>query len=153
MEAAGVGTHPVYGHAAVLRRVGASILHGATMGKLPQIFHDNDVHASVETAEAKAAREKSEADLKAQNDVIAGLKTQIADLQAAAAKGTTVTDPQRKTVSRGAQALLSKFNVKEGEQVTAANVDEILKGRRRPAGRSACSIEAKLKLRQEGLLN
>ena len=157
MEAAGIGTHPTHGHAAVLRRVGAHILHAATMGKLPHIYRDHSyfggdgVEAATETPEAKASREKTAADLKAAQDSIAALTTKLADMTAAAAKAQESTkNPDRKTLSNGAQALLSKFNVKDGEQITAANVDEILKAAGVPTGHQ--TIAAKLKLRAEGLL-
>jgi hypothetical protein len=156
MEAAGIGTHPTHGHAAVLRRVGASILHGATMGKLPHVFRDHSYLGGdgVEAVADKATQDKLDAaakETKELKDSLAALTTQLADMKAAAQKATEGTKtPDRKTLSNGAQALLSKFNVKDGDQITAANVDEILKAAGVPSGHK--TIEAKLKLRAEGLL-
>lgn len=156
MEAAGIGTHPTHGHAALLRRVGAHILHAATMGKLPHVYRDHSylggdgVEAAAESPEAKAAREKLAADLKASQDAVASLTTQLADLKAAVEKASKEGgSPARKTAS-GAQAMLDKFGVKAGEDgsIQIGVLDKALEA----AGvKGSKAIEAKLKLRQEGI--
>jgi cell division protein FtsB len=149
MEAAGIGTHPTRGHAAVLRRVGAHILHGATMGKLPHIFNDHSYfeHGMEASAEDKAAKAKQEADLKALQDTIAGLNTQLADLKAAAAK-TTETAPARKTAP--GKSLLDKYGLQATDDATISIgvVDKALEA----AGvRGVKAIEAKLAMHQQGI--
>lgn len=160
MEAAGIGTHPTHGHAAMLRRVGASILHCATMGKLPHIYREHSYlggdgleAAKDPAAEAalKAANEKAaslEAQVKSLTDTLSGINTQLADLKAAAAK--KAEEPARKTSATGL-ALLNKFGIKaeEGKEVTVDTVDTTLAAAG-VMGREA--IAAKLKLRSAGAI-
>ena len=154
MEAAGIGTHPTHGHAAMLRKVGASILHGASMGKLPHIFRDHSylggdgVEASVDPA-LKAAQEKSAADLKAATDAIAALKTELADLKAKGFK--EVAPPERKSATPEVTRLLSKLSLTAGEegQVTVEAADKALEA----AGiKGVQAMAAKLKMRSAGVL-
>jgi hypothetical protein len=156
MEAAGIGTHPTHGHAAVLRRVGASILHGASMGKLPHIFRDHSYLGGdgVEASVGKETQDKLDAaakDLKDAKDAIAGLNTQIADLKAASERArATESAPARKSLRPNAPALMAKFGLKDGEQIALDKIDEVLKAAGVPVGQR--TIEAKLKLRAEGLI-
>lgn len=153
MEAAGIGTHPTRGHAAMLRKVGASILHGATMGKLPHIFNDHsyfdhNMEASADKT-TRDALEKASTDLKAASDAIAGLKTELADVKAAAAKQSE--PPARKTTQAGV-TLLNKFGLKaeEGKEINVEQMDTALAAAGVKVGRD--SIAAKLRARAAGIL-
>ena len=155
MEAAGIGTHPTMGHAAIIRKVGAHILHGATMGKLPHIFND---HGYIEAAEqpdkaTKEALDKATADLKAATDAISSLNTQIADLKADQSKQTeNAGAPHRKTMTAAGTAFLHKFGIKAGEDGSPADVDTVDAALMAAGVTGRNAIAAKLRMKSAGAL-
>ncbi len=162
LEAAGIGTHPTRGHAAMIRAVAAHLLHSASMGKVPHVFRESSYlgHDGLDASAEKPADPRLEAALKANDetakslkavtDAVASLGTQIKDIQAKA--DAAVAQPVRKTLSAEGSSLLSKYGLKpeDGEKLTVHNVDSALAaaGVKEPARR----IEAKLKLQAAGLL-
>lgn len=164
MESAGIGTHPTLGHAAMIRRVAAHMLHAAVSGRVPHVFRESSymggdgLEAGAESPELKAAKEKNaelEKNLKDLKDQLAGSTTQIADLKAAQAKTAegagAGAQPGRKTMSAAAIALLNKYSIKaEGEE--AIPVDVVDRALSAAALTPAQRIEAKLKLRAEGAI-
>lgn len=158
MEKAGVGTHATAGHVGVVRRVAAHMAAAAVSGNVPHIYRDHDYlpGATVEAGAAKtdeaaiaAAIEKAVALLKAE---LESANTTIKDLKASAFK--SAEQPQRATASPQTMMLLAKGGVKiedvsEGKKLTVEQVDKALDA----AGVSGTKrIEAKLKMRHEGLM-
>lgn len=164
MEAAGIGTHPTQGHAAVLRNVANHLAAEAVSGRTPHVYNEwggAHVSAAAEKAEKaetdlKAAGEKVvklEADLKASKDETASLTTKVADLEAAAkAAKPTGSEPVRKTAdSVQVKTLLAKFAISEDQvgKLSVADADKALEA----AGvKGQGAIIAKLRMRETGIL-
>jgi len=156
MEAAGVGDHPTKGHARMLRHVAAHMSAAAVSGHVPHIYRDSDYFSDsrveANEAEVKAAKEKDDkaaADLKATQDLLASIQTELKDLKAKAF--TQAEPPARRTVTPEVTALLTKIGLtaSETDKLTVHNVDKTLEA----AGiKGPAAIAAKLKMRQEGLL-
>lgn len=159
MDAAGVGSHPTMGHSAHLRKIARHMAVEAATGKVPHIFTDHSYFDA--SPEAAAAKDKANAEAiaKAVEAAVATLKaelesanTTIKDLKASAFKNAE--QPQRATVSPQIMTLLAKGGVKiedvsEGKKLTVEQVDKALDA----AGVSGTKrIEAKLKMRHEGLM-
>jgi len=99
---------------------------------------------------AEAATAKVEPQLKALQDLVAGINTQLADLKAAAEKNATA--PDRKTISPEVTALIAKLGLSaqaDAGKLTIADVDKTLE-----AGgiTGSAAIAAKLKIRSAGLI-
>ncbi len=160
MEKAGVGTHATAGHVGVVRRVAAHMAAAAVSGNVPHVYRDHDYlpNATVEAAKAsKEATDKAIADaiaaaVKPLQEALDASQTKLTDLQAKAFN--TAEAPARKTISPEIKSLLAKAGVAEadvadGKKLTVEQVDKALDA----AGvKGQKAIEAKLKLRHEGLM-
>jgi hypothetical protein len=145
MEAAGVGGHATRGPAALMNRMADRMEAEAMVGKLPHIYRDHDFFV-----DASADKNEGESDeVKGLKDMIAGLETKITDLSKREFNASG--EPERKSVSADATALLSKFGLQAGSdgKLTVSAVDTALEA----AGVTGTkAIEAKLKLQNAGLL-
>lgn len=159
MEKAGVGTHATAGHVGVVRRVAAHMAAAAVSGNVPHIYRDHDYlpGATVEAAADKAAAQKAIADavaaaVKPLQEALEASQTKLTDLQAKAF--ATAQEPERKTISPAIKTLLAKGGIAEaevadGKKLTVEQVDKMLDA----AGvKGTKAVEAKLKLRHEGLM-
>lgn len=151
LENAGIGTDRQAGHAGVIRRVAAHLAAAAVSGKVPTVFTDHDYLPS---ARIEASKQESDKLVKELKDQLASMGTQIADLKAAAVKGSP--EPQRRTLSADVQTLLSKAGLKleagaDGKdgKLTVEQVDKALEA---TGVKGVKAIEAKLKLRQAGVM-
>jgi len=153
MEAAGIGHDPNRGHIKLLHNMAASMEAEAASGRLPQIYRDHDWTFHAAGDQSKKGEDKTtEADpkVKALEDQIAALSTQVTDLKAAAVK--SVQNPGRTTVSSEVTALLAKggiANVPDGG-LTEAQIDTMLTA----AGVTGTQnrIAAKMQIANSGLL-
>ncbi|TXD58872.1 hypothetical protein FUT88_13425 [Ralstonia sp. TCR112] len=159
MEKAGVGTHATAGHVGVVRRVAAHMAAAAVSGNVPHIYRDHDYlpGATVEAAADKAAAQKAISDavaaaVKPLQEALEASQTKLTDLQAKAF--ATAQEPERKTISPAIKTLLAKGGIAEaevadGKKLTVEQVDKALEA----AGvKGTKAIEAKLKMRHEGLM-
>jgi len=159
MEKAGVGTDAKAGHAGVIRRVAAHLAAEAVSGKVPNVYRDHDYlpDARVEASADKGALAKMIADataaaVKPVQDALESSQTLIKDLQAKAF--TSAEAPTRKTLSPEIKSLLAKGGVGEdalsdGKKLSMEQADKVLDA----AGLTGQKrIEAKLKMRHEGLM-
>lgn len=155
MEAAGVGVDPKAGHAGVIRRVAAHMAAEAVSGKVPHVYRDHDYlpDARVEAGADKAAiADAVAAAVKPLQEALEASQTQLKDLQAKAFNN--VEAPQRQTISPALKSLLAKGGIAEaevadGKKLTVEQVDKALEA----AGvKGTKAIEAKLKMRHEGLM-
>ena len=143
------------------------MLQCAVGGHLPHIYREHDyLHGAAAVSpltardpklesDLKAATDRStalETELKAMKDTVAGLNTQIVDLKAAAAKKPGEADPHRKTLSASATALLDKHGLKAGDD-GRVSVEAVAKALEAAGVKGTAAMTAKLKLRQEGVLN
>lgn len=159
MEKAGVGVHATAGHVGVVRRVAAHMAAAAVSGNVPHIYRDHDYlpSATVEAGADKKANEKAIADavaaaVKPMQEALETAQTQVKDLQAKAFN--TAEAPQRQTISPAIKTLLAKGGITDdaladGKKLSVEQVDKALDA----AGvKGTKAIEAKLKLRHEGLM-
>lgn len=154
MEKAGVGTHSENGHVRHLRHVTAHMAAEAVSGRTPNIYRDHDflpgarVEAAALVPVVDPVAAKAMADLTAS---VADLGTKFTDLSAKTFNA--VTPPQRATISPEIKTLLAKGGVKDDDikdgKLTVTQVDAMLDA----AGvKGVKAIEAKLKLRNDGLM-
>jgi uncharacterized protein DUF6582 len=133
MESDGIGADAQNGHAQHLRRMAGQLRAEAAQGRLPATFHGMYAAAAalvpheIDPAVLKSAIETA---VKPLVDANAALGTQIADLKAAAVKGSPA--PERKTLPPAITALLAKAGVEmptaAGDKIPMAKLDEALKG-------------------------
>lgn len=111
MEAAGVGLHAENGHVRILHHMAAHMEAAAAQGQVPYVYRDHDW-----TFRAAGEPEKKAEDptIKALTEQISGLTTVVTDLKAASF--AKAEEPQRKTLSAEATALLSKTGLKPDEK-------------------------------------
>jgi len=160
MDAAGVGSHPTMGHAAMLRKIGKHMAVEAASGKVPHIYNDHSYFdaapsisaASTEASVAVAAQKiQAAADEKtaALTKIIEDLGTKFTDLQAAGFN--SATPPARATLSPEIKSLLAKAQIGEGDvkdgRLSTDQVNAML-----DAGNihGQKAMELKLKLRHNG---
>lgn len=149
MEAAGVGTHPKFGHVQVLRRMSDSMRAEAAIGKIPHIWRDHDY--PYEAARDNRASNPEEDDLKKDEvekliaaavtqalepltkelkdtkDKLATAETTITDLKAS--KRDNAPAPDRKTVPPMVTSLMARAGIgmpEEGKTLPIAEVDKLL---------------------------
>lgn len=156
MEKAGVGVHATAGHVGVVRRVAAHMAAAAVSGNVPHIYRDHDYlpSASVEAGAAKtdkAIADAVAAAIKPVTEQLEAANTKVKDLEAKAFKNAE--QPQRATLSPQIMTLLAKGGVKVEDmgdkKLSVAEVDKVLDA----AGLTGQKrIEAKLKMRHEGLM-
>lgn len=150
MQAAGIGCHASRGHVAILHRMADSMQAEAAMGSLPHIYRDHDfVYAAADDDKSKTAIADA---LKPILDTLAGLGTQIKDMQAAAAISAAGTGaPARKTLPPAVAASLKRLGLEAGsdEGLTVAQIDAAV----RKAGLNGqSSIALKLALKDAGAM-
>lgn len=155
MEKAGIGTHSENGHVRHLRHMAAHLAAEAVSGRVPYVYRDHDylpgarVEAGSDEKAIAAAVEKAIAPMKTE---LEAANTKVKDLEAKAFKNAEA--PVRATISPQIMTLLAKGGVKaeevsDGKKLSVEQVDKALEA----AGvRGIKAIEAKLKLRHEGLM-
>lgn len=147
MEAAGVGTHPKYGHIHTLRCMSDSMRAEAAMGKVPHIWRDHDypyeaaadtgnteeselkkeeIEALVANAVAAAIKPLQDAN-KALEEKLAAAETKVKDAQTT--QRLNAGGPQRKTIDSAVMASLNRAGITlpEGDaKLKVAEVDKAL---------------------------
>ncbi|MFG1388817.1 DUF6582 domain-containing protein [Xanthobacter versatilis] len=115
LEAAGIGTNPSQGHAAMLRRLAGSMRADAAMGRLPTVHRDHDwpMNAGAVKLDASAIEEAVKVATQPLIDKIAANETKLADLKAEAFKAAEA--PARKTLHPAITQLLAKAGITEPE--------------------------------------
>ncbi len=150
MEGEGVGTDERSGHVKVLRAMSASMRSDAAQGRVPASYYAG-MYASADQAKP-GATSKLEDDpaFKALRDELAGEKTKVADMQAAARNGSP--EPTRKTLPAAITAMLAKGDLTIGdgdEKLAVSKVDAALDAAGLPISER---MRAKAALRQAGKL-
>lgn len=149
MEAAGVGGHATKGPSAHLNRMADRMEADAMVGKLPHIYRDHDYFVDASASGNAETKPTDDAALKPVLDQLAALGTKVNDISAAQTRSAQA--PERKSVSAETVQLLTKLGLEAGAdgKIPLAQVDKTLEA----AGISgARAMEAKLKLREEGVL-
>lgn len=155
MEAAGIGSHPSRGHAAVLRHVAAHMSGEAALGRIPHVYAglpgyyeasgDGKTNASAEDPAVKALDEK----IGKISASVESLTTLVKDLSNKSVSASAA--PGRKTIPPHVTALLERGNVKVDDNgtVSAAAVDRALEGLQLDPQKR---LEVKIALRNAGAL-
>ncbi|KVV22314.1 hypothetical protein WK80_22250 [Burkholderia multivorans] len=159
MDAAGVGSHPSMGHAAHLRKIARHMAVEAATGKVPHIYTDHsyfdaspEAAAAKKDADAKALAEAVEKAVAPLKQELEAAQTKVKDLQAKAF--TDATPPERKTLSPMIMSLLAKGGVTEADFADGKklSVEQVNKALDAAGVTGTKAIEAKLKLRHDGLM-
>jgi hypothetical protein len=173
MDAAGIGTHPTQGHAALLRRVAGSMRAAAALGQLPTIHRDHDwVYASADTKvdaaaiaaeavkaaaaaatvaepkfDAAAIAEAVKAAVAPLHDRMEALGTQVKDVKAASFQAST--PPERKTLTPSIANLLARSGV--AAPADGSGIDEATLRRAMDAGGVTDPVKRIAFLREAGI--
>ena len=124
MDAAGIGGHPRMGHVKACRAMADHLRASAAMGKLADMWPGFDgFHAAADQKVDQKADAGENTVVKALQDQVASLTTQIADLKAASSRQSNA--PERKTLPPQITSLLARNGITLPSGEAKLNVGEL----------------------------